>query len=769
MEASSTCSAPRSPGDLINESNKFSCNECKRRRIKCTRQVPVCALCSKYKRHCLYEKHSKTPLTRKHLTEVEEELNLVKQLLVKYIPDIDLSRLLEKVRNGIDICDIPEVNLYLDESNTKRRRLKHSSDKSGDINNINLPSSESNISTSNDLNSNNTVTFQNNTGMNIQSLLTVDNNSHKDKLQVQEGEVLGDFQIPQLLPSSINIGQKYKINHDNHFSQKKKVHKILESPTSVNTSYNWDERNQSENRQPSIIDGMATAEENGYLGTASSAALINLVGGGFFLHERNLKKRKCKHDDATNSPTLSSSSIGCTNSKKKITKQKLEEHINHYFETYHISYPIIHKAIFMAQFNEIIAPPSTCWEGLLYIVAAIGSFMSATSPDENNDLDLFDIAKSKLSIAVLETGNITLVQTLTLMSNYLQKRDKPNSGYNYLGLAVRMALGLGMHKQIDESDESLLDQEIRRRIWWCLYIFDCGQTITYGRPLGIPCAGIDARLPLNIMDSDLTAFSDKLPDEEDQPTIFTSVRLQSLFHLLTNSIYERIITDPFPTAQILLYWDQQYLERWKKLIPNYFKEGVDVETKFKLAHSVLEWRYRNLKIIMFRTFLLKKVIVNSKDFNGDSNDEFESKAGEFCLQECSSTIESMEKFWKKKIKKNRMDAWYSLYFLIPAVLMPLVCLRNEPTSIFAEYWKYDVMSAQNIIRSLMDICPSASNILDIIESMSTGYLNNQMYDNNNTELPYEISGTDESPLSQLNQLHLMLWPVSFDIEQQFLQ
>lgn len=103
----------------------------------------------------------------------------------------------------------------------------------------------------------------------------------------------------------------------------------------------------------------------------------------------------------------------------------------------------------MAQINEFIPRPESDWESLYYIDATIGSFTSVISQGEIDVLDLFDIAKFKLSIDVLETGNITLVQTLSLMSNYLQKRDKPNSGYNYLGLAVRMELGLRMHRQIE--------------------------------------------------------------------------------------------------------------------------------------------------------------------------------------------------------------------------------------------------------------------------------------------------------------------------------
>lgn len=744
--------SPVTDDNTVSDEKKFSCNECKRRRIKCSRQLPVCELCSKYKRHCLYEKHIKTPLTRKYLTEVEEELQLAKKILCYYFPDINLNQIMQKLKNGNEIYDIPEVRSL---GYSFRKRYRDVSEEEVTINETQsnspkkrptIKSAEKNLPTSNDMSS-----------MNLQFMLTENDSIGKEEISndFDNDKNIVALQIPQILPSSIIPSSKEAPN--NETLRKKKRNKRTNK-----SSYNWDERsNNYSNPHATIIDGMATEYEHGYLGAASSAALINLVGGGFFLHENiDPINRKSKKDPSS----VKDSSLN--EIKNMVSKENLEIYINQYFETFHISYPIIHKPVFLAQFNEIIPTPPLGWESLLHIVAAIGAFMSATSPDDNDDLILFEIAKSKLSIDLLETGNITLVQTLTLISNYLQKRDMPNSGYNYLGLAVRMALGLGLHKEIDDFDESLLNQEVRRRVWWCLYIFDCGQTITYGRPLGIPCAGIDVKLPLNILDSSLTALTVNDPEECDHYTVYSSVRLQSLFHLLSNSIYERIITDPFPTAKLLLEWDNTYLDQWKKSIPTYFQKQADVSSKFKLAHSVLDWRFRNLKIIMYRTFLLKKVIVNPKMNQKNSICEFEVKAGDICLEECIATIQSMSNYWQMKTAYNRMDAWYSLFFLIPAVLMPLVCLRNDPTSHNAVIWTLNISLAQSIIRSIMNICPTASKILELIESLGSGYLANNI--NDNSVIEFATAGTDESPLSQLMQLHGMLWPVSFDIEQQFL-
>lgn len=159
------------------------------------------------------------------------------------------------------------------------------------------------------------------------------------------------------------------------------------------------------------------------------------------------------------------------------------------------------QATFRAQFMEVIPrPASNAWHVLLYVIAALGAFSTATRPTDT-DLGLFSAAKSRLSIDMLETGNLCLVQALTLISNYLQKRDKPNSGYNYTGLARRIAMGIGLHKEFPNWETTPLILEKRRRVWWGLYIFDVGAIITFSRPLDFPESGIETELPMNVHDS----------------------------------------------------------------------------------------------------------------------------------------------------------------------------------------------------------------------------------------------------------------------------
>ena len=86
--------------------------------------------------------------------------------------------------------------------------------------------------------------------------------------------------------------------------------------------------------------------------------------------------------------------------------------------------------------------------------------------------------------------------------NYLQKRDRPNTAYNFIGIAYRMALGLGLHREAPPGTKrDSLFRERKRVIWWIVYCFDSGFSITTGRPIMASDSFIETQLPRNIDDT----------------------------------------------------------------------------------------------------------------------------------------------------------------------------------------------------------------------------------------------------------------------------
>jgi transcriptional regulatory protein GAL4 len=170
-----------------------------------------------------------------------------------------------------------------------------------------------------------------------------------------------------------------------------------------------------------------------------------------------------------------------------LTSQLSSTLIDAYFHDYHVCYPFVHEATFRAQYHELVPRPAQrSWDMLYHAVLALGAWSL-----NKDQIGLEDyLYRKALTLgqheSVFEAANLTTVQALVLLSNLSQKRNSPNTGWNLLGLAVRTALSLALHRELPHWNIGLLDREIRRRVWWGLFIFDSGASTTFGRAIMLP-------------------------------------------------------------------------------------------------------------------------------------------------------------------------------------------------------------------------------------------------------------------------------------------
>ena len=661
-----------------------ACNECRRRKARCDKTLPECGPCKKNRRHCLYERHSRTPLTRKYLTQVEEQLRRAQ---------LQASRAEARTQ---------QLEARLRQLQGERR--------APDESNATYP----------------------------------DHDPDADATPADESS----------LP--------------------------LEGPPSGPADFSWDEQTQdtglpetnaptdgSPGEDEGAVDGMAslTVDDNeaGYLGVASGAAMLRLL-----LPDAHASYKKMipqppaapaptsVSDHWLDTPLWDALDMGAVN---------LDAAINAYFGLYHNSYPLVEEHTFRAQYSQVIPRPSgRSWHALAFMIAAVGHFTAATGPSDT-DRRLFMAAKSNMSIESLEMGNITLVQTLTLMSNYLQKRNKPNSGYNYLGLALHMAMGLGLHKEFHDWDITPLNMEIRRRVWWCIFVFNTGAAVTFGRPLAWPNRNVEVSLPLNVSDRALTNLSRALPSEAEHITTFSSVIMQSKFHMLTNDIYTRVISMPFPSATELVRLDDTLIGKWESCVPFWYRQDAPIPLQFATGHAIMWWRLNNFRIIMYRPYVMRHVLqARAQDDANDSVPPAVQEAYQRCLHEAKASISAISKFWAST-PPTRLSAWYALYFLFQASLIPCVCLRNEPNSALSTSWRSQISQTLHTMQLILPVNPSAQECYNVIQRLCGPFLQPQVQDQpfgstpDSTFVTYPPQeSTQESPQTQINNVYAMMWP-----------
>lgn len=283
--------------------------------------------------------------------------------------------------------------------------------------------------------------------------------------------------------------------------------------------FEWDEREQTslsggvaitdddEEGVKKIMDGMATltvdAANYGYLGMTSGASHLRSLwmetGAGPSWDPNSWNERRRHLQDLLRRQSQGSSIASTVQAQTLVTRAMVDTFVDAFFIRYHPVFPILHEPTFRAQYaNSMPRPGQGIWLVLVNIVAALGAFVTNPSASDDTSLSIFRTAKRYLAVNALETGNLTLVQAFGMSAMFLQKINKPNTGYNYGGVALRMAIGLGLHKELGSQHMSPFKQELRRRVWWSLCVLDVGATITYSRPLIWPQVGVDAALPSNI-------------------------------------------------------------------------------------------------------------------------------------------------------------------------------------------------------------------------------------------------------------------------------
>ncbi|CAN9268356.1 unnamed protein product [Alternaria alternata] len=273
--------------------------------------------------------------------------------------------------------------------------------------------------------------------------------------------------------------------------------------------------------------------------------------------------------------------------------------------------------------------------------------------------------------SVFEAASLTSVQALILLSNLSQKRNSPNTGWNLLGLAVRTALSLALHRELPHWNITLIERETRRRVWWGLYIFDSGASTTFGRAIMLPDQEtMDVHSVLNIkdevrlpnggdLDDSLTPQTVTLPTEVDEATIYSSLRAQSSFHLQTNHISNKLLAEPGLSAEAALALNSS-VDAWTHTVPPYFQLSRAPSSSvqwYVFARSRLWWRFWNLKIIIFRQILLRRAISERGQIPDQATQSTQEDCKRICLEAAHSTVVSIHQYAMQEL--NRLEGWYA--------------------------------------------------------------------------------------------------------------
>ncbi|KAL2871069.1 putative C6 transcription factor [Aspergillus lucknowensis] len=112
---------------------------------------------------------------------------------------------------------------------------------------------------------------------------------------------------------------------------------------------------------------------------------------------------------------------------------------------------------------------------------------------------------------LLNTQSLTLMQAATIFLNAVRRDDDTKFVWSMTALILRLAQGLGLHRDGNNFGLRPFDAEMRRRLWWHVVLLDLRSSEDHGTDVQIHDRMFDTRLPLNVNDNDIS------PDMEERP------------------------------------------------------------------------------------------------------------------------------------------------------------------------------------------------------------------------------------------------------------
>ncbi|KAF1817363.1 hypothetical protein P152DRAFT_510610 [Eremomyces bilateralis CBS 781.70] len=390
-----------------------------------------------------------------------------------------------------------------------------------------------------------------------------------------------------------------------------------------------------------------------------------------------------------------------------------------YWNRSHHVYPFLHRATFMAAYEQLWAPASTqsipqrprlglggsdqcgytssVFHCALNAMMILGVQFSDLPLAQRNSLvaTLTLKCKSQFDLDLFDDGSIHVIQTLLLLVQIFQFTTFPTRCWSTMGAACRLAQGLGLHLpdgQLHGHFEPV-EIELRKRIWHACAMLDMIVSMTLGRPAMLhQSSGV--ALPTAIDDEYLDRNQPQPLDQVSYMEFFVeSIKLDTTLSKILSRIYGQE-TDRLDTLcgygsfDLLIELDRE-LAKFADQVPETLKwtyeDGEFLRRSPPLGQqtNILHARHLHLRILLFRPSLTQFCRLNSSSARFTSSKKDRSNASPASslatsFAQCSSltcvrsAIDLIDMTERQAATNESGAWWYSMFYIRTAAMVILL-------------------------------------------------------------------------------------------------
>ncbi|KII93670.1 hypothetical protein PLICRDRAFT_35889 [Plicaturopsis crispa FD-325 SS-3] len=421
-----------------------------------------------------------------------------------------------------------------------------------------------------------------------------------------------------------------------------------------------------------------------------------------------------------------------------------------YFAHVHPSFPVLHKAKFMSEFNrskfrlaeDYQKSPSpqphtrlpessqTVSKVLLLSMFAIAArYCEEPNPPPapgkmwEVGCDYLNDAREVLT-RVFHRSQASTCQALLLLGHREFGIGSMEQGWLYIGMGIRMALDLGLNRNADKwkiQGKDLFsaeEKQVRKQIWWICCSADKCASLYMGRPVAIHEGDYDTPLPVANAEEEnepwrpLTYDTSKLNYPPVPGRIFScfcaDARLGVIVGSTLTQLYPVRNLTRTPRRTILSNLEMQ-LDQWYIDLPDDLRYDPASKRVTPPPHILfLHIRYWAAVLLLHRAFM-PNWKGSEKLWQGTETDTTSLKAFDLC-QGAAGHISTIATSYHEKFSLKCSPPSLSSY-LLGAGIMHVVTLTLRPSNLQASL---GLQSCLNALKEMEIVWPSAQRAWDLL-------------------------------------------------------
>ncbi|KAH8697701.1 putative fungal-specific transcription factor [Talaromyces proteolyticus] len=434
--------------------------------------------------------------------------------------------------------------------------------------------------------------------------------------------------------------------------------------------------------------------------------------------------------------------------------------LNCFFNHIYTLYPFFHRPAFEAAYQNLwraedepkipltdlriglgssveFGPRSIVFHSALNVIFALGCQFADIAPEEVELVSnsFFLRAKRFIGLDFLDINTLGVVQTLLITAVFLQSSPYPSRCWHSVGVACRVALGLGLHESDILTTLTPLESNIRQRTWHGCVIMDTTLSMTYGRP------SMTTHLATLPPPSDSEISCPQNGNEKSSLMAFYTQAIK-LYGIL-----DRVLADVYYAWRGQSRRDQSHpstkslggldtileIERQLKLfeinVPSFLKwtseQSVvyaDGEPILAIAQqrNVLRARYIHLHLLLYRPIFTQLYSERNSTFqNLETQSALYSYMCSKCATACVMAAIDLIHLIHETYQTNAADAWWYNGFYVSTAAVVLLMSFSAPSMLdpltmdkAREAWR----EATAVLESMATFSRSASNTLQFLQA-----------------------------------------------------